>query len=124
MYKNGRAKSLAIRNKYLAPPLWATVCQVLQDISYLANPVYVNTDGFVFDDLQEAGRFMMALDAYNLPCHVTQGYGEIRGWNLYQIGNRKTALFDQRPRAGGRPFDNRLPRRERSFLEWWSKIPS
>jgi hypothetical protein len=122
MYYQGQAKSLAIKNRFLSPPLWATVCQVLQDISYLAKPIYVNTDGFVFDQEQQVMGFCYKLEKAGLKYTIVSGYGEIAGWNLYQIGQKKTALYGQRPRLGGRPFDNRLPERERSFLKWWTEI--
>lgn len=122
MYHHGKAKSLAIRNRFLSPALWGTVCQILQDVSYLEKPIYVNTDGFVFDREQRMLNFCEQLQGLGFRYTITSGYGEISGWNSYQIGAKKTALYGTRPRLGGRPFDNRLERRERSFVKWWSKI--
>jgi hypothetical protein len=123
MYYHNQNRSLSIRNNFLSPCLWATICTILQEISYLAaKSIYWNTDGGLFTSFRAAKEFAEQVFDLGFAVTVSNGDGEVIGWNNYRIGSHMTENYRKGLPGGGRPFDNRDPLRERSFLKWWKKI--
>jgi len=98
-YKGTKRITIKVKNRYLAPGLWATVQSVLHWIASEAiarGAIYVNVDGYIFPGAADpfSVEFMERLSELGLRWSIrSEGDGEIVAWNNYRIGFTKTKSY-------------------------------
>lgn len=126
--KEGKVIQVKSRNKFLSPPLWATLQDILNDIATLAynmGAFYINTDGYIFKD-RAGAEFAELLKSLGLQVHYYQAEIDIRNWGSYKIGNVKTTEIYKR---GMLPVTNPIiwsdiDHSEGRTLAWWASLPT
>ncbi|KKM92184.1 hypothetical protein LCGC14_1221030 [marine sediment metagenome] len=119
--------TLATRNNFLSPCLWATVMSLLHWVAYEAlsyGAVYINTDGYIFptSKLQQLDGFMQFLIDREINFEIrTSGKGEIVSWNNYQIGKFRTKSNELGLTARSKEFDS-VKRTTRNWGKYWQSI--
>lgn len=94
----GRQRTtLHVKNKFLSPPLWATVIDCLHWVAQIAiacECIYIHTDGYMFNKPDMADNFMIVLASLGFLFSVrTSGPGDVRGWCVYKIGEKSTKPY-------------------------------
>jgi len=123
-YKGKKLIKLSTKNRFLSPPLWATVLDCLHELAYFAKSVgaiYINTDGYIFKD--EAGYSAMVelLERQAISYHSKTGFAQIAGWNSYTVGDKTTKNFEPHVSRGNYPFDTILPKEGLKTIKWIQK---
>lgn len=122
--RGSNRSTLRIKNPFLSPGLWATVQAILHEIAAVAYDFrccYLNTDGFIFKDVYGADGFKEYLDHYGLEYSEIAGYGDIRGWNSYQVGSRETGLYKLGLPGGQKGLSNVARKESREFVPYWER---
>lgn len=98
--KGHKRITIATKNRFLSPGLWATVMDILHWVAgeaLAAGAIYIHTDGYIFPGgVDRPGTFLF-LD-WLAQMHITfsvRAFGEgiIAGWNKYRIAKVQTAAF-------------------------------
>lgn len=109
-YRGHQRVKMQSRNKYLSPGLWATVQDILHWVAQTAlkfGATYINTDGYLFDNMDGADSFMMWLADEEFIFEVrSRGAGEIRAWNNYRVGNKSTQPYKLGLPSYNKEFNN------------------
>lgn len=96
-FRGHKRIEMQIKNKFLAPPLWATVQDTLDWIAAEAierGAIYVNTDGYLFPMTGDFEGFFDYLADHHLRYKIrAQGEGDVRGWNAYKVGSFETMPY-------------------------------
>lgn len=125
-YRGHVRVKMSTRNKYLSPGLWATVVDILHWIAHQAlafGAVYVNTDGYLFDNLAGADDFMIWMAGQGLLFEVrSRGGGEVRGWNNYKVGNKATKVFTLNLHYYDKEFTNVQKQPEEKWERYWGQL--
>jgi hypothetical protein len=121
--RGGKRVALATHNCFLAPELWASICDILQSFASVARRcgglVYVNTDGYIFESLVGFTSFRSFLSGNGI-AHKTQlGDGQVWGWGNYEVGGKRAGRASA-PLAV-KPFGN-LSVHYSGILDWWLKM--
>lgn len=96
--KGEKRIEIFVTNPYLSPGLWATVQHTLHWAASLAlsfGAVYVNTDGYIFrQEERNVDKFFETLAKAELVAETKAvGEAEIRSWNSYKIGEKRTKPY-------------------------------
>lgn len=124
-YKGPRRIVLKTKNRYLAPPLWATIQAILHwiaDLALRSGAIYVNVDGYIFPDnyVGFAEEFMYNLSSLGFDWSIrATGEGEIASWNNYQIGTFKTQLYKLGVRHNSKEFSNVSVKDAKQWGHYW-----
>lgn len=127
-YRGSVRYRLAMGNRFLSPHLWATVQGVLNEIAHRAidnGAVYVNTDGYIHPVGSNVKSFQRWLDDIGLKYRTLAGDGEIKGWGVYRVGERKTQHYANNATWKTAPFNTvRLPDNNNptKLLYWWKGL--
>jgi hypothetical protein len=122
--RGSNRSKLRIKNPFLSPGLWATVQSILHEIAQVAvydcHCTYLNTDGYIFTDLHGLDVFKEFLGEAGLNYSEIAGYGDIKGWNSYQVGSRETGLYKLGLPGGQKGLSNVGYKKSVGFVEYWS----
>ncbi len=106
-------------NRYLSPGLWAFICDVLHAIAAEAiarGAVHYHTDGAILPASEAEGFREWLGETWGLGSTVSYGHAYIAGVGAWQIGDRRTKTYRDRPR---RPISN--VRTELPPVEWLAR---
>ncbi len=126
--KGGRRIKLHMRNKFLSPPLWATVQAILNSIAAKAvehGAIYVNTDGYLFPSAGGVSllSFVGWLYSNEIAYHVrAEGEGEIKGWNRFRVGKFQTKPYKLELDVTTKEFDNVNRRATDRWISYWRTV--
>jgi len=106
-YKGKKPVLLTAKNRFLSPPFWATIMDVLHELASLAvklGAIYVNTDGYIFPDKTHPGEFTEYLEQMGYTFKVKRGDCHISGWGAYTIGDKTTTPYETKHNKTGNPY--------------------
>lgn len=123
-YRGNHRITLKMKNRFLAPGLWATVQHLLHMIMSKAiecDAIYGNVDGYVFKTNQWWGVEEFTGWLADLGFHWSirsQGQGEIVSWNNYRIGQKATKAYKLNLGSSNRSFNN-VKSKNKDWEQYW-----
>ncbi len=127
-YRGQKRIRLKTRNRFLAPPLWATVQALLHWIASEAiknGAIYVNVDGYIFPrkSWDFVGNFLLFLSDLDILWSVrAQGEGEIVSWNNYRVGSTRTQAHKLNLKHASRSFSNVINNDGEKWGTYWGNL--
>ncbi len=127
-YRGEKRIRLKTKNKFLSPPLWATVQAILHWIASEAikhGAVYVNVDGYIFPTgaWEFVEDFLYFLSDNGILWSIrAQGEGEIVSWNNYRVGSTRTQAHKLNLKHKSRSFSNVIDNDEKQWSTYWANL--
>jgi len=106
-YKGRKPVLLSAKNRFLSPPFWATIMDVLHELANLAvklGAIYVNTDGYIFPDEGDPAGFYEFLTEMGYSFKLKSGECHITGWGSYSVGDKTTTPYETKHNKTGSPY--------------------
>lgn len=126
-YRGTKRITVKIKNRFLAPGLWATVQSLLHWIASRAiacGAIYVNTDGYIFyaDPPEFWIDFASWLTSQKIVWSIrAEGQGEVVSWNNYQIGSFQTQSHKLNLSHKSKGFTN-VNSTDKNWVRYWSNL--